>query len=201
MARDTVSGEIYAVYKPGESPPPLPSPPDAAPAAAGDNQKKTAPPPAAQSAPLDKRDLPAQKNPPSPSSPTTGGEAIAPSATPSSDVGLRDAPGGEAAARMGEDELLRLLDSVGKGCFVRFFELFARAARDEIGNREAAEELRRATGDAFATCKSRVSKAKKIINTAAPRALAAVAASHKTPQSDRALAAELLAKISKFPPQ
>ena len=95
---------------------------------------------------------------------------------------------------MDDAKLERYLRSVGKGCFVKHFDLFG---SEVVPQTAKVERLWQAEGYTWKACQSRVSTAKAIIEAGRARdALQVIADSYKVPVVLRQRARELLRRPS-----
>ena len=103
-----------------------------------------------------------------------------------------------ARTPMTVDKLKRELRSIGKACFVKYFDLFADPS---LSDSEAADRLRRKEGYTAKSCRSRVSKARGVIKDGwTERALVDISASKNVPQEIAERARELASELKFQPP-
>ena len=94
---------------------------------------------------------------------------------------------------MNDDKLDRYLRSVGKECFVKYFgELF----NESYSNQDVADLLNRKEDYTDGSCRSRVSKARRIIKAGRARdALREISRSARVPESVRDQAMQIAANL------
>lgn len=94
---------------------------------------------------------------------------------------------------MNNEQLERSINSIGKGCFVKYFEEFSNMS---ISKEDLIERLMKTEGYKESGSTTRVSQARRIINAGrAKDALLIIASSNRVPASVSKLASELALNV------
>ena len=94
---------------------------------------------------------------------------------------------------MNDDQLVRSLQSIGKACFVEYFEMFANSS---ISNEDLIDILMKKENYMESGAKTRVSQSRRIINSGrAKDALKIVSSSNKIPYPISTKARELASSL------